>query len=172
MDSDEDVMFPVPWRVQVEFLETPPLLSRDAPSGIPTEIVVPPLEIPTTDPAVRAMLVQMFPAGARFIDEVTGQVYRVVKRRVTGDNAEQAFLTLDREVCIEDINLSPNDPRCQGFCASNVLDYPCDLLRTVWVFPPPVEAARAGTGRDILVFQGSQPVVDIEVRTLRVAPSE
>lgn len=181
--ADEDVMFPVPWRVQVQFPDTL-LLARDPTTGlpnedvtgIPTEIQVPPPELTNADAG--AMLVGMFPVGAQFIDEITGDVYKVVKRRVTGDDEDLAFLTLDREVYLEDIDLPLDDPRCvvcqtvkqqyaQGL--TPVADDP-ELLRTVWVFPPPVEA-RAAQGDAPLIFAGSQPVVGIDIRTLNISPS-
>jgi prepilin-type N-terminal cleavage/methylation domain-containing protein len=167
--SSEDLMFPVPWRVQIEFRGTPPLASRANPSGIPSEVVVPPLNLQVS-PQVGAMLVQMFPSGARFIDEVSGEVYRVVRRRITGPLGEEALLTLDREVFVEDLDLADNDARCDPNREGTLDD--CERLRTVWIFPPPVEATRVGPGKDILVFQGSQPVVDIQVRSLNVFPSE
>ena len=154
-------MFPVPWRVQVEF---PPNLDVSAfATGVPTEILVPPSGLSAGDET--AMMVQMFPKGAHFIDEITGDVYRVVKRRYTDAAGETAALTLDREVFVEDIRLEKADAQCGA---------PCELapfrlyVRTVWVFPPPVEAARS---RNILVFNGTQPVVGIEVQALKVAPT-
>ncbi len=168
---DDDVMFPVPWRVQVEFPAT--LLHKEDPvtgdsnaTGIPTEIMVPPPELSAT-PQALTMWGQMFPTGTRFIDEITGEIYRVVKRRVTGDNAEQAHLTLDREVFLEYINLDMGDPRCGVGCEFAPYQH---LLRTVWIFPPSVQATRAKG--NILVFEGSQPVVDIEVQALKIPPTE
>ena len=185
---EEDLMFPVPWRVQVEFFAESVLpkamcvggpndaqlctVETDCPNGtcqsnetgIPTEIVVPPLGMGADD-SIKAMLVQMFPERAQFIDEVSGQVYRVVKRRVIGDELEQAFLTLDREVFVEDLDIP--DERCENSALEDIEG--CERLRTVWVFPPPVEANRVN---DVLAFQGQQPVVDIDVRTLNIAPTQ
>jgi hypothetical protein len=162
--SDEDVMFPVPWRVQVEFPDN--LLANADATGIPTEIEIPPEGL--EDAGSRNMLVQMFPAGARFIDEITGEVYQVIKRRITGGDADQGVLTLDREVFREDITLPENDPQC---------GLPCEGMpflhrrRTVWVFPPPV-ASDQTTSPGPRTFEGSQPVVGIDVRTLTIVPSQ
>ncbi len=178
-DPDEDVMFPVPWRVQVQFPDTlerrfDVLGHRRETSGIPTEIEVPPSGI--TSATARVSLVQMFSRGTQFIDEITGEVYRVIRRRITGIG-DTAKLTLNREVLFEDIDL-PKDPALPSaplslLCpacgaAGAALDGP-ELLRTVWVFPPPVEPRASAS--DPLVFSGSQPVVAIDIRTLNMAPS-
>ncbi|UCC31846.1 MAG: prepilin-type N-terminal cleavage/methylation domain-containing protein, partial [Phycisphaerales bacterium] len=170
LPPDNDVMFPVPWRVQVWFPDT--LVARETATGIPTEIMAPPPGVSGT-PQVLAMWAQMFPTGIRFIDEITGDIYSVVKRRVTGDNAEQAHLTLDREVSIEDLDLTDTpagdpDPRCDPNLVGAL--YPCELLRTVWVFPPAVLPTR--DRQNVVVFEGSQPVADIEVQTVKIPPTE
>jgi len=138
------------------------------PTGIPTEIEVPPAGF-LGSAASGAMLVQMFPTGAKFIDEITGAVYSVAKRRVTGSEGQHASLTLDREVVLEDIDLPVDDPRCPA-CEPVAPDDPAadaqELLRTVWVFPPPVDRALSGS---VPVLDDSTPVVDINVRTLSLA---
>jgi hypothetical protein len=169
LPSSDDVMFPVAWRVQVEIPATALLSPRGNPSGIPTEILVPPTNTPARD-AAKAMIMQMFPPGAQFIDEVSGQVYRVVKQRLTGAQSDQAFLTLDREIFFEDVDLPPNDIRCDVFCTPGVVDA-LERLRTVWVFPPPVQPGRLGADENVLVFEGSPPVVNIAVRSLQIVPS-
>ncbi len=176
-----DVVFPVAWRVQMQFPgglayrgealkpnPNPALL----PTGIPTEITVPP---PGVAGPRAAMLVQMFPGGTQFIDEITGTVYRVVKRRIVDDNGEQSVLTLDREVVLEDINLPLPDPRCE-LCTpidpTTPAADPEELLRTVWVFPPPVDRSQpGGETTPTPTFDGPSPVVDIEVGTLSISPS-
>jgi len=55
---------------------------------------------------------------------------------------------------------------CDG-CARDLLDDK-ERLRTVWVFPPPVVATRIGDG--IVAFDGPQPVIGIETRTIQMAP--
>jgi hypothetical protein len=173
---EQDLMFPVPWRVKVQFPDTlgvrvDPLTLASNATGIPTEIVVPPPSASSADPAAKRTWVGLFPPGAQFIDEVTGLAFRVSKRRLnaTGDSA---VLTLDREVFLEDVDLPAGDPRCD-LCAPYLPALPkadpAELLRTVWVFPPPVE--QRASSNDPLLFVGSQPVVSIDVRTLTVGPA-
>jgi hypothetical protein len=169
--AEDDVMFPVPWRVQVQFPDT--MASRDDPTGVPTEVLVPPSDA-SDDEEVNRMLAGMFPTGTYFIDEITGDVYKVVQRRETDATGQLAYLTLDRplkptpEVFREDLHIDQNDPRCPDpYCNNSELD-DAELLRTVWVFPPSVEATRGP--KDTLVFEGNQPVVGISVRNLLVAP--
>lgn len=153
-----DVMFPIAWRAQVEFPKGTALAPTRADIvGIPTEVTVPPTGI--TGEAGR-LSVQLFPAGTRFIDEVTGEIFRVVQRRVIATDEDQALLTLDREVTAEELTVV-DDPRCGGTCFHRV--------RTVWVFPPPVEPR--GSVGDPLIFTGPSPVIEITIRTLNAAPT-
>jgi len=171
--SKEDLMFPVPWRVQIEFPGTlvnkfDPLTNEPGSTGIPTEVTVPPAGM--TDAGTGVMLVQMFPKGAQFVDEITGQLYSVVQRRITGAQDETATLTLDREVFIEDIDLPAGDARCDtGVCRPGEA-VPFELIRTVWVYPPPVQDDDTTTPGPRL-FDGSQPVVGIDIRTVHLAAS-
>lgn len=174
-----DVLLPVAWRIQVQFPNTlawrnqPPGGSAlPQPTGIPTEVTIP------ADPASvtgdsSALVVSAFPGGTTFVDEISGTIYRVVKRRVlldtTGAN-QRAVLTLDREVVLDDIDLPAGDRRCAA-CQPVSLKSPPgpddeELRRTVWVFPPPVNR----TDRDNPVFEGASPVIGIQVHTLSVAP--
>jgi len=116
------------------------------------------------------MLVRMFPAGTQFIDEISGRVYRVVQRRITGEEGEKAFLTLDREVLFEDLDLPAGYPWCMGGCISGTPPPdPQELLRTVWVFPPPAQPRQSASEKYPL-FEGRTPVVGIDVRTLVTSP--
>ncbi|MCH7885359.1 MAG: hypothetical protein IIC01_08925, partial [Planctomycetes bacterium] len=167
-----DVMLPVPWRVQVQFPTVPTLATTATATGIPTEIEVPPPNYPSNNVAAQRMLVQMFPAGTQFIDEISGRVYRVVQRRITGAEGEKAFLTLDREVLFEDLDLPAGYPWCMGAppCISGTPPPDAqELLRTVWVFPPPAEP-RQSASQKYPLFEGRPPVVGIDVRTLVVSP--
>lgn len=190
IDPKLDVVFPIAWRVQVQFPPSAPAgsivqrwtddtrttLTGDE-TGVPTEIEVPAPTLASNIP-VGVMFVQMFPPGTQFIDEITGQVYRVVKRRVIGNEGEKAVLTLDREVVFEDLNLPEIAELCGAVYNPPLVDPRCDcdptrlideeLLRAVWVFPPPVEPGRGAS--DLPVFDGNSPVVGIDVRTLTVAP--
>lgn len=162
MESDRDVMFPVPWRVQVEF--PPSILCGVAPTGIPTEIEIPPAGVSAK---TGTMLIQMFQRGTRFIDNLNGQVYRVNDRRVSTD-LKKATLTLDREVLCDDLDISPENDSLCGPCVVGTI-IPAELLRTVWVFPPPVQPRT--TDGDAPVFSGSPPAIAIDVRTLSVVPT-
>ncbi len=170
LPADRDVVFPIPWRVQIE-IPAGTLAPRAKATGIPAEVVVPPTRL-GAGTAAEAMIVQMFPRGAWFIDEVSGEVYHVERRRITGVEGDEAYLTLDREIFIEDVDLPANDLRCDACSpmdpAAPIAD-PAELTRTVWVFPPAVEAQR---NRDLPIFRGGQPVVSIDVRSLNVAPSQ
>ncbi|MGD2108017.1 MAG: prepilin-type N-terminal cleavage/methylation domain-containing protein [Phycisphaerae bacterium] len=198
LEPEDDLMFPVPWRVQVQFPDydgngPPPLKLEDyedhvatvdpqyAPTWAPTEITVPPEGVQGV--AVRTMILQMFPRGAWFVDELTGKVFRVTKRRIVGNNADTAVLTLDREVYLEELDLDEvglQDPRCIGSAckpldpSKNLMELgPGELLRTVWVYPPAVKAQRLTvSGRDVLVFEGSQPVVGISKERLTLSPAD
>ncbi len=163
MDPDKDVMFPVPWRVQVEFPDD--LELAISASGIPTEIKVPP-DGGSFDDSETLMLIQMFQRGTRFIDEINGQVYEVIEQRVSSA-ADKATLTLDREVLFDDLHIPNADPRCEPCDDAQLIDQ--ELLRTVWVFPPPVEPRAAANAP--VIFNGSPPAVAIVVRTLSVAPN-
>ncbi len=160
-----DVMFPVAWRVQLEF---PPPLAAGG-SGIPTEVHVPPKGI-TGEPA--RMLVQMFPAGTQFIDEIKGNIYRVAKRRIVDDEGKESVLTLDREVVLQDLDFLSGETLCDdAICVpGTVVDL--ERLRTVWVFPPPVDRSQpGGETTPTPTFDGPTPVVNIEVATLSISPS-
>lgn len=198
LGSDKDLMFPSPWRVQVLLPEKIGSRARCAdpddndpskcPTGVATEITVNDAKLGRIDGSSPSWVVDLFDRGTIFIDELSGQIYRVEKRRLTDDDTV-AHLTLDREIVIEDkginfgdddsiSNCDPSsDPDCSP-CESfkkPPWDVPgnrylddCERLRTVWVFPPPVQGGR-GAGEP-LTFDGSPPVVDISVRTLTIAP--
>lgn len=185
----DDLVLPVPWRIQVRFPNT--LVAANACSvsldpcnatyacpdgetcvlgagatGVPTEIEV------NWDKTVSApFVIEMFTRGTPFIDEASGKIYRVARRRLAGKNDEMAILTLDREVLREDIDDGFwDDPNGAGAANQygDLFLIPEELIRTVWVFPPPVESGRGGNGEPI--FSGNQPVVGIDVRTLTVYP--
>jgi hypothetical protein len=163
----DDVMLPEPWRVQIQLPNA--LFTVATATGIPTEVQAPPPGLPGPDDATQTMLAQMFQRGAWFVDEISGQVYRVVKRRLSGDG-KTAFLTLDREMTVEDMDLAdiePGHPLCPTDCWPNIFD-PEEQLRTVWVFPPPVQATRLSG--DVPIFDGRQPVIGIEMRSLTMSP--
>ncbi len=157
LPEDDDLLFPVPWRVQV-YIPPSNIISKTSITGVPTVVEVNNPTLPT-DPFV----VDFFQQGTFFIDEVNGQVYEVTNRRLftpTGGK-EQAILTLDREVFIEDVDDGASFP-------GNVFLDGDEQLRAVWVFPPPVVPDRgAGNPPE---FSGKPPAKGIDVQTLRVSP--
>ncbi len=173
---DDDVLLPVAWRVQVQLPATLPYRTSPVPTmlptGVPTEVTVPPTGL-SSDTA--RLVVSMFPQGTQFIDEITGLVFRVTKRRIVDALGAQAVLTLDREIAQEDIDIFElgveRRVRCEACTGtpttpSNPPDAE-ELRRTVWVFPPPADRS-ADPAKPI--FDGPSPVVGIEVRSLSVAP--
>jgi len=169
----DDVMFPLAWRVQMGFSTT--LAPAVNATGVPTEVPVPPTDA-SGQPLIMGeparMLVQMFPARTQFIDEITGNLYRVSKRRIVDDKGEKSVLTLDREIVVEDFDMPPGDPRCgiPDICLPVGALVAPELLRTVWVFPPPVDRSQSPDEQTPL-FDGPSPVVDIEVGSLSISPS-
>ncbi len=176
---EKDVLFPVAWRVQIELPKSDELNSRSdqtgmrEPTGIPTSVRVPPKDAPE---AMVDMMIGMFPKATRFVDEINGRVYRVVSTELSSDGG-QAILTLDREIVLEDIDLpelsSGGSPECPGCSALDPLNPQADkeeLLRTVWVYPPPVDRAQSPSATDV-VFKGRTPVSAIDVRTVTLTPA-
>jgi len=141
-----DTVFPTPWRVQV-YVPFP----SDEPTGLPSEI-----EVNTLNVQTGSIVTNMLPRGAYMIDELNGNVYKVVRRRLIEDDTA-AILTIDSEITIADIT-PPGLP----------FDQNRDRLRTVWVYPPAVELQR--DANDQPIFEGSNPVVGIEVRTDVLSP--
>ncbi|MHC5110316.1 MAG: type II secretion system protein [Planctomycetota bacterium] len=177
LPPENDVLLPEPWRVQIQIPDS--IVSQINSTGIPTEIEVPPRSVVSGSVSATAeqvtMLGEMFRKGTRFIDEVNGQVYRVVKRRLSdfGQGSGDIFgyiLTLDREITVEDVEdqipQARFEPPCID-CVAGVAD-PQERLRTVWVFPPPVLAERADDG--VVIYDGPQTVVDIQVRPTAFSP--
>ena len=164
----DDVLLPEPWRVQVE-IATDTLNTAATATGIPTEIRVPPSDLTGAPPEAVTMLIQMFQRKTFLIDELSGQVYRVTKRRLLADGTA-VYLTLDRELTVEDVD-SPEEQMYLD--AGNIpgnYDIPLEAVRTVWVFPPP--AATRTRPEDVYPqWDGPQPVVGIDIRPLSVAPS-
>ena len=111
LDAAEDVMWPVPWRVDIEIRDpSPPGLT-----GLPGEAY-------TND----RLVTEMLPRGAYMVDERSGMVYKVAKREVDPANPDQAVLTLDQPIpLLEDEDRDGN--------------FDHELIRTVWVFPPAIE---------------------------------
>lgn len=171
-----DVKFPVPWRIQMQFPQGLALAANA--TGIPTEVQIPADgtvgDQDIADVAVKQMIVAMFPTGSQFIDEVTGQVYRVIKRRITGPQDDVAILTLDREVVAEELDLPAGDPTCANCLTLAGPGFQLDdeeRVRTVWVFPPPVDTRAVPNGVGAVTFSGPQPVVSIDTGRVTLVPS-
>lgn len=159
--ADQDTILPTPWRVQVGY-DAAKMNARDKASGVPTEIRIPPEGATSAYPD---FIVDMFQEGTYFVDELNGQVFKVVERReaaTSGGFGDAAFLTLDREVFIEDID----DGETPGDLV--IEDEGDEATRTVWVFPPAAEPTRVNATTP--VFSGPPPVIGIDVRTIHVSP--
>lgn len=163
LPPERDVIFPVPWRVQVFFRG--PFAAPNSPdeTGVPSEVEINP---PAPDPRSAAFVVDMFPVGAWFVDELTGHVYRVTARRLSGPQQDHAYLTLDREILTNDL------PDSTGLFPPAMPLFPAleHQLRTVWVYPPPSQALRADNANKDPIFAGPQPVVGMEMRSLTISP--
>ena len=145
-------------------------------------------------PAVNRGIVRAHRAGlvssttmlvnTEFVDEASGEIFRVARVRRSGAGLEQAVLTLDREVFAEDLDIPAGDARCET-CVSaapvcentnvdcekkqqNLVVDPADVIRTVWVYPPPVSPTRPSA--QTVTFDGPTPVVGIDVITLTLTP--
>ncbi len=151
LPGDKDVMFPVPWRVQIEFV-TPPV---GIATGIPAQAITNGPAYPTDNLVTDVIL-----KGSYLIDELSGSIYRIASRELDATSVvtRTALLTLDQEVLFTDLDIN-------GSGGPN-LDAG-EELRTVWVFPPPVERDSSG---NIIGFVGPQPVVGIDVRTMTFSP--
>jgi prepilin-type N-terminal cleavage/methylation domain-containing protein len=144
----EDVVFPVPWRIQIDLAM--PVVPPTPPTGVPTEAYA------NKNGETNRLVTEMLPEGAWMIDEINGLVYRVASRQILPTDPDQAILTLDQEVLFADVDDNGDDTI-----------QPEELIRTVWVFPPPVEKRPNGTAP--LQFNGPQPVVGIELRKIVVS---
>jgi len=160
LPDTEDVLFPVPWRVQVKIVPpasmTPPidLLAPALPKGIPTE-AWPNMQ---SEIETNRLVPEMMPRGAVLIDELNGNLCRVAKREFNPDNPAEAVLTFDRHVPWDSLDAD----------ASGLIEAQ-ELLRTVWVFPPAVEKARSSAD-DLPLYTAPQPVAGVEVRTIVLTP--
>jgi len=167
LPPDRDTVFPVPWRVQIFVPEPVDLDDPAAARGIPAEVEVNSANVPT-GPIVTGML----PRGAFLIDELNGNVYKVMRRRLY-NNDQSAVLTLDKEITHGKIKQGEIGQAQPGSTGPELRYNPDrDRLRTVWVFPPSVEVAGrdATQPSDSVVFDGTQPVVGIEIRPMVLTP--
>jgi hypothetical protein len=155
-DLKEDFVLPTPWRVEVDFHVPPTTFKSAGATGAPTEI-----RVPRSGTTTASIAPQFFQQGTRFIDEVSGRVFRVASRRVAVEpSLEVAYLTLDREVFIDDLDFTSAGGVPDGIVQRE------EQVRTVWVFPPAVDRSV-----DPPSFDGPSPVVSIDVRTMTLSPS-
>ncbi len=178
MLKTDDVLLPTPWRVQIEVPQFPAIQLADDATGLPTEVLIPPNNFPGGEQS-KIMLVQMFPPGTFFIDEINGQVYKVVQRRIVDDVGGEAVLTLDREITLEDVDIPETSPgvcdvrfptfgACTVVGPNHALADPEELLRTVWVFPP--ATGQRDDSELFPTFDGPGPIVGVDVRSLSLLP--
>ena len=162
MDEDEDLLFPVAWRVQI-LLPGDSIVFPDAttdPTGVRTEVMAGMTDAAESGTETNELVATMFRRGTHFIDEVNGRVYRVQKVRTNGVG-DLAFLTLDSEILGPDVD--------DGEFAGNGRLESDEFLRTVWVFPPRV-IGRDSSNNGQPLFAGRPPVVAIETRSLTKFP--
>jgi hypothetical protein len=169
LKSTEDVVLPAPWRVQIEIPRKLNVRAAipggpNASTGVPTEVQFPPTGTTLGNPEQVSQFSQILPSGAQFVDEINGHVYRVTKRREGADG--YAFLTLDRELLWEEFDDGLNDPFANPKPPPDLDDD--EWIRPVWVFPPAVDRSLADGA--LPVFDGSSPVVGIDVRTVSLSP--
>ena len=167
LPSDQDLLLPTPWRVQLEFPTEntglayhtpPPGPPNDARTGVPTQVKV--VVLSEED----EFLFDMFQDRAQLIDEVNGMIYTVNELRILDDgvSTKEAVLVLDQEIVVEDIDDGDGGTAGDGFIDDE------ERFRVVWVFPPPVQVGeREGS---IPVFSGPSPVVGIDIRTVHISP--
>ncbi len=161
--ATEDVLFPVPWRVQIEIVQPPP-----APTGVPTQAITNSANYPTSP-----LVTEMIQRGSFLIDEISGMVFRVTGREADPTApSPRALLTIDQEIPLK----HKKDPTGKILVPGLDLDDSDSLevgdplneaLRIFWVYPPPAERDSNG---DVIGFAGPQPVVGIEVRRMTFSP--
>ena len=171
LGPDHDVVLPSPWRVQIYVPSgTPDMLPydlrsvtmpgpMDATEGAPSIVHFNNKKFSTTS----TFVADMFQPGTWFIDEWSGEIYQVASRRFdTSSGSDTVVLTLDREITVGDL-----DDLCQpGNCVEDGVLDDAEKLRSVWVFPPPIQGRNGAEP----IFDGDSPVIGIEVRTLTFAP--
>ncbi|MCP4248603.1 MAG: prepilin-type N-terminal cleavage/methylation domain-containing protein [bacterium] len=160
LNATEDVQFPVPWRVQIEIVDSTPLVATTiGPAGVPSVALA---NDSAGSSASNRLVAEMMPRGAYLIDERNGLIYRVARRDYNLAAPGEAVLTFEQEIPPESLDVDGDYYALGGGLL------PAELLRTVWVFPPAVEKQRAARGMPI--FDGPQPVAAIELRTVALSP--
>lgn len=171
LGSVDDVFLPVAWRV--------PMILIDSPAGQPAQAfvgVTPTTTLSTYLPPQisnstlvaevdnsKVRVAEMFSEGTYFVDDVNGNIYRVLAREYIDSASTIARLTVDQEVTPEELDYDPVDasPPWQ-------VDEP-EYHRMVWVYPPPV-ALEAREDEAPVRFVGASPVVSIEAEPVQIFP--
>lgn len=181
-DAQYDVCLPVPWRFEASLTKLP---SEVSVVGLNSEIAI---------PATMVNIANFLDDGYVIIDDRTGRVFTVTARRDGEyEGVASVICTLDggySQAEIEDVadyeprlstSTVPNNDRQRhnweyaGIWKMNGCDEDpsrCAAFmkedepekRTYWVFPPPVDAQRGLN--NTLLYDGSPPVVGIEIRQL------
>jgi hypothetical protein len=159
LDAEEDVMFPVAWRVQITLVDANPADPAEiGMPGVPSQATVEGKVAGT-----ELLLAEMMPRGSYLIDELTGDLYHVANYELSQSAPyESALLTFDEAIAARSLDETGNSTDGNN----GVVDDE-ERLRTVWVYPPAVERDANG---QLVGFAGPQPVVGIEVRTMDFWP--
>ncbi len=165
LGPEEDMVFPVPWLINLEVLgawDSGTGEALEGLTGLPSEAVA---NSGATDDG--RLIARMLQTDSVLIDRLTGSVYTVTNHRFTGDGEnldKEATVTLDREITVRDVDTN-GDGQADVLSAA-----PSEVRRDFWVFPPPVAAERPSGQDGFVFFDGRQPVVGIEVRQMFFSP--
>lgn len=159
----QDTILPTPWLVQMDLPKPDKLSSIFEPSGVPTEVRVPPRDARDDYPT---WVQDLFQEGTYIIDEYNGLVFRVKRRRIDAQgNRQVAYLMLDQELFLEQFD----DGASRGQTGSQLetILQSDELTRSVYVYPPVADR----DADDIITgFSSKPPVIGIDVRALYVNP--
>ncbi len=186
-----DVLLPSPWRFEASLTTVPAI--GEAPTGIPSEIrvddsLLADILIPKTvliderngqiyRVTQRRNVTGNFASVVLVLDkeytssEVHRPNYTLFPKRYDGpeslhENWQNKWEWIERDC--DNLDLTDGtDPEVSG-CLDIIEDEP--EKRYYWVFPPPVDLERAGSG--VPVFSGSPPVVDIQTRQVVLRPRQ
>jgi len=172
----EDMLFPVPWLVNVQLLGTwetttgPNQGDPLPPTGLGSQAAANP-----TANANGRLIAQMLQPGSVLIDRLNGNIYTVREHRFTGDGDNfdhQATMTLDREVSVADVDSDPDGPGPvpPNGIADLAAQGGTEDTRDFWVFPPSVLGDPNTRAGGYVTFEGQQPVVGVETRQAYLSP--
>jgi len=182
LPSTEDVLLPVPWRFEATLVALP---SASIP-GVPSEIFVP----RATSTNKPNFLADVLDVGFILLDDRTGHVIRITNRREVTNPEVGVVFTLDRDYTVAETeqvveyepaisaNVSGPTAAYNWAIAGQWKQSGCDVnpggcslalenepeRRFFWVFLPPVDPLRGPNNSPL--FDGSQPVVGVELRQI------